>query len=313
MRPLPALLPVTRPAAVRKVLFELVRYFLRIGVALTDLIGAVVPIRFLKSTAAWVQGLITPARHRILGERIVPGAGDIVFCPGYWHDTDASVYEGMRARGVDVVLLLHDILPVTRSEFYPSPWRGIFAERLVRSLDFASHFYCVSRQTRAELETFAFAHGKQIRSSVAPNGFERPAPAVAASGHAPLIGRRPWLMVGTIEPKKGHREAIAVFEALWTNGYERPLAIIGSRGWLGDAIIDAIETSPWSGRNLFWLSTVEDDQLGVMYAGAHALLFASWAEGFGLPLLEFGKPWHTDPGEGNGSRAGDPGRTRHVL
>ena len=46
VRPLPALLPVTRPAAVRKVLFELVRYFLRVGVALTDLIGAVVPFGF---------------------------------------------------------------------------------------------------------------------------------------------------------------------------------------------------------------------------------------------------------------------------
>ena len=70
-----------------------------------------------------MQGLITQAHHRILGERIVPGAGDIVFCPGYWHDSEASVYEGMRARGVDVVLLLHDILPVTRAEFNPSPWR----------------------------------------------------------------------------------------------------------------------------------------------------------------------------------------------
>ena len=40
-----------------------------------------------------------------------------------------------------------------------------------------------------------------------------------------------FLMVGTLEPRKGHRVALDAFTALWRNGFAGTLCIIGKRGW----------------------------------------------------------------------------------
>lgn len=285
-RRLAGLVPVDPVGMPVKTLLEVVRYFVRIAVAAVNLLHAIAPLSFLKSASRWCAGLTIGARGRLAHEYVDPGPGDILFCPGYWHDIDDAVYADMKARGAEIVLLLHDILPVTQPAFYPFPWRQIFEKRLARSLDTASHYYCVSNSTRAELLTFAARHGKTVRASVAYNGFE-PAPCATVSvTNASLIARRPWLIVGTLEPKKMHKEAITTFESLWDTGYERPLVIIGGRGWMAEDIVDAVETSRWFGDRLFWLSTLGDAELAAFYSGAHALLFASVAEGFGLPLLE---------------------------
>jgi glycosyltransferase involved in cell wall biosynthesis len=295
-------LPDLRTAAA-KVALELLRYLTRIAVAVLGLLGAVLPIRaIVKATHAGSLQLTafrSWARQVVDGgccqrdERDVvyvePQAGDVVLCPGYWHDIDPAIYETLRARGAQIVFVLHDIIPVTHPAYYAYPWRWKFEQRLSRSLDYVSHYYCVSRKTLLDLAEFAALHKKTIRASVAYNGFE-PLAEQASTGvgatHAPLLGRRPWLMVGTLEPKKGYREALAAFEALWAAGYQRPLVVIGRRGWMSDDIVETFEASRWVGCRLFTLDALEDEELAIFYRRAHALLFASFAEGFGIPLIE---------------------------
>ena len=58
-------------------------------------------------------------------------------------------------------------------------------------------------------------------------------------------------------------------------------------------IVDYIEQSPYLGSKLFWLSEIDDYDLAYAYVHSHALVFASIAEGFGIPMIEasrFGKP-----------------------
>ncbi|TGV48416.1 glycosyltransferase, partial [Mesorhizobium sp. M2D.F.Ca.ET.160.01.1.1] len=40
-----------------------------------------------------------------------------------------------------------------------------------------------------------------------------------------------FLMVGTLEPRKGHRVALEAFEALWAEGADAELVIVGKIGW----------------------------------------------------------------------------------
>ena len=45
-----------------------------------------------------------------------------------------------------------------------------------------------------------------------------------------LRSRHPvFLTVGTLEPRKGHAQALAAFEQLWSEGSEAELVIVGSR------------------------------------------------------------------------------------
>lgn len=284
-----------------KILLEALRYVSRVLKEAAGLFAALVPAKPVKRAvqrfSAWCADLVPNTRKRFeqqreLGEVVTPGPGDVLFAPGYWHEMDMDVYDRARAAGAEVVFLVHDILPVTLPTFYEYPWRWDFAKRLARAFDIVSHFYCISAYTLAEVTTFAAWHRKRIEGSVAYNGFD-PAPVRVGARPARLEGQaaellatQPWLMVGTLEPKKGHRDAVGTFEMLWDAGYERPLVVIGRRGWMSEEPVDVIRESRWYGRKLFWLDGIDDGGLAAFYDRSHALLFGSLAEGFGLPVLE---------------------------
>jgi len=280
-----------------KILLELARYFVRIAIATLALAVAILParglIRFARRLSCRLRAAKSGWRARVerrkSGTDASVGTGDVVLCPGYWHDIEPSFYEGLHATGAEIAFVLHDILPVLYPAHYAYPWRWKFEQRLIRSLDYVGHYYCVSNATRMNLIEFAARHGKTVSASVAYDGFEPvtgSATVTASSAHAALLRRRPWLMVGTLEPKKGYVEALAAFAKLWEAGYRRPLVVIGRPGWVCDDIVESFQTSPWAGEHFFWLDRVDDTVLSCFYRGAHALLFASHAEGFGLPLLE---------------------------
>ena len=104
-----------------------------------------------------------------------------------------------------------------------------------------------------------------------------------------------FLMVGTIEPRKGHLQALAAFELLWQQGVDVHLVIVGNEGWRPlsaperrtiPLIVQRLERHPELGRRLFWLKGISDAALDEVYRRSACLLAASEGEGFGLPLIE---------------------------
>jgi glycosyltransferase involved in cell wall biosynthesis len=68
-------------------------------------------------------------------------------------------------------------------------------------------------------------------------------------------------------------------------GYQGDLVLVGRWGWRTDSIREELESSPVRNR-VRHLDYVDRPQLASLYGSADALLFPSWLEGFGLPLLE---------------------------
>lgn len=241
--------------------------------------------------------------------RFEPGAGDILFSPAYWHDVDPGVYHDLKASGCAIVILVHDILPVSHKRFYNAPWRYHFAAAVLQALRYADGLFCVSETTRNALERFAADRGVPAPpTGVALNGFQPLVSAATATamaqGRSPLHtrdatalkafgGEAPLLMVGSIEPKKGHLPVVKCLESMWTCGYTRPLVVIGRPGWMEKEITDYMVNSPFLGSKLFWLNGLDDHDLAFALSKSHALVFSSIAEGFGLPMIEaaaMGKP-----------------------
>jgi glycosyltransferase involved in cell wall biosynthesis len=94
------------------------------------------------------------------------------------------------------------------------------------------------------------------------------------------------LMVGTIEPRKGHEAALAAMETFWDEGSEVALIIVGKEGWRSRDLVRRLRGHPQRNRRLFWLERTSDETLQRLYHQSSALLAASFAEGFGLPLIE---------------------------
>jgi glycosyltransferase involved in cell wall biosynthesis len=99
-------------------------------------------------------------------------------------------------------------------------------------------------------------------------------------------GMPSFLMVGTIEPRKGHGQALAAFESLWERGTEVALVIAGSQGWLSEDFVERVSTHPEAGKRLFWCQAPSDGELARLYRSCSCLLAASMGEGYGLPIRE---------------------------
>lgn len=95
-------------------------------------------------------------------------------------------------------------------------------------------------------------------------------------------------MLGTIEPRKNHWLILHVWRRLVEQmGNDAPkLVIIGRRGWECENVIDMLERCEPLRRVVIEESDCSDIQLNAWLQHARALLFPSFVEGYGMPLVE---------------------------
>ena len=102
-----------------------------------------------------------------------------------------------------------------------------------------------------------------------------------------------FLMVGTLEPRKGHMVVLNAFsKILRETQQECRLLIIGHDGWKNDEIRKELALPEFKDK-ILWIKDASDEELRWSYAHSDALIAASKDEGFGLPLVEaahFGLP-----------------------
>jgi glycosyltransferase involved in cell wall biosynthesis len=207
-------------------------------------------------------------------------------------------FAALRNRGVEIYFVVYDLLPVLQPEVFV-PHADVAFSRWLRTItSVADGAVCISRAVADELEAWIkqqpttrttplqigyFHLGADIRPAAtgANTDVDMHTDLLAAMKKAPSI-----LMVGTLEPRKGHAQALAAFEHLWAQGSNANLVIVGKQGWMVDAITARLRAHPENGKRLFWVDGASDAALLRIYNAAAALLAASIGEGFGLPLIE---------------------------
>lgn len=90
-----------------------------------------------------------------------------------------------------------------------------------------------------------------------------------------------------MEPRKRYDQVLEAFNILWQKGIDVNLEIVGRPGWKTEETISIIENSKYLNKKLFWHKNfISDKELSALYANCTAVLFATEAEGFGLPVIE---------------------------
>lgn len=216
-----------------------------------------------------------------------------------WHRRQLAQF---RRDGGALWFLVHDLLPLHHPEWFSrrmvirhKAWLDVLA-------GLADGFFCNSPQTEAELRgTLATRYGlvDGYRTQVLPMAHSlldqrcNGATSVARSQPRFDLSKPFALIVGTLEPRKGHADVIEAFGALWARGRTEKLVLVGRVGWCVDGLLNFIVTHKEFGSRLLWFDDVEDDELSQIYEAATGVLIASYGEGFGLPLIEalgHGKP-----------------------
>lgn len=215
-----------------------------------------------------------------------------------------GLHRSMRDRGVRQYFVVYDLLPILRPDCFESGVLPLFRAWYESIAEVGDGVLCISRAVADEFEAWLHQARPERLRPLGIGWFHLGAdlaqPQIASLGNAPigttlagLAGRPTFLMVGTVEPRKGHAQALAAFEQLWGQGVEANLLVIGKRGWLVDDLLERLANHSQCGHQLFWFSKADDDLLLEAYRCASALLMASEGEGFGLPLIEaanFGIP-----------------------
>ncbi len=201
--------------------------------------------------------------------------------PGHSNHT-ARVLGAMRGSGARVVVLVHDLIPITHPELVPPKQPARFVARIARVAANASLVVAVSGDTERALAAHWRTGGPRvIRAEIGVPG--QPVPAKTKPG----TGR--FLMVGTLEPRKNHAVLLKAWDILAQDlpGGEVPqLDILGQQGWRGVEIAEDIAAHPQFGKTIFLDTAAGDDALAEAYRHADTLLYPSLAEGFGLPPYE---------------------------
>lgn len=93
-----------------------------------------------------------------------------------------------------------------------------------------------------------------------------------------------FLTVGTIEPRKNLRNTIKAYVNLPPKiKKEFPLYIVGAHGWKNDNLIQIYNNK---NENIIFLGYVSNSKLFKLFVEAICLIYPSFYEGFGLPVLE---------------------------
>jgi glycosyltransferase involved in cell wall biosynthesis len=118
----------------------------------------------------------------------------------------------------------------------------------------------------------------------APLGIDTPTP----DPHYPIPNGAYFVCIGTIEPRKNHLLLLNTWRVLADRlGVEAPkLLLIGRRGWENENILDMLDRCPGLVGLVREYRGLPDKAVASLLQGARALLFPSFAEGYGLPLAE---------------------------
>lgn len=196
----------------------------------------------------------------------------------------------VRRAGVQAYYFIHDLIPLTHPEYCRPGEPEKHCRRIEALLALGQGVIGNSRDTLDTLAAFAARENKPAMAPtlVSPLGVtpleigqprERPLPAPT----------RPYfVMLGTIEGRKNHLLILNV----WADMARRlgpacpQLVIIGQRGWECEQAVDMLERCEAIRGHVVELSRCDDATLDATMRGARALLFPSFVEGYGLPLVE---------------------------
>ncbi|MDQ0316211.1 glycosyltransferase family 4 protein [Amorphus orientalis] len=235
----------------------------------------------------------------IVDQGVDTAPGDLLLMLDLQHHV-ASVnrpyFHWLRARGVGVYFVVYDLLPILIDGAFPKSMTKLHEDWLdvVRESDGA---FCISRAVADELADWLAATDRLTDRPFNIGWFHLGADFTAAKSWTGLpanaqklietIKAKPtFLMVATVEPRKGHTQVLDAFDELWRAGVDVNLVIVGKEGWMVKPLVKRLAGHPERQKRLFWLEGISDEFLEQIYGASAGLLAASKGEGFGLPLIE---------------------------
>lgn len=181
------------------------------------------------------------------------------------------------------VQVVYDMIP----ERFDFDLNNRFWSEKETAFSYARNFVCISETTRNDLLSYYPEIPGEITNvahlGVDPQVFRQRPKEVIQQFRDRLRLHRPYLLtVGSRSQNKGYKNGRLLFDALTKNKIsEFDVLCVGGEDEVEAELLTA-------SKGMFEIIRVDldDDELSIAYSGAHALIYPSLYEGFGLPVIE---------------------------
>ena len=220
----------------------------------------------------------------------------LLLLDGSWLMPETPRFEAAKRAGTRIGLVVYDLLPINYPQFMLPKARRQFTRwmrRIVPQMDF---FLAISQTIRDEFREWIrvefpgrpippelvswFPMGVQL-DLLSSAGEVRPSLRAAFDGTA-----NTYIKVCTLDPRKNHAAVLDAFELVWRRSPDARLCFVGRQGWMCAELVRRISGHSRLGKQLFWFQGVTDAELSYCFRHADGSIFASLAEGYGLPIVE---------------------------
>lgn len=171
---------------------------------------------------------------------------------------------------------IYDVFPVSEPQYYSFLYRQYFKIGLQKTIHSFDRLIYDSDSCRKSVEKY-FPESEKRRNSV---GYvivpQMPKMAIYDNGA--------FLYIGNLEKRKGTDILLKAYALYRKKGGERPLRLAGKmREKEIQILLDQVRMEYG---NIQYLGYISSEEKATEYAGCHAFLFPSQAEGFGIPVIE---------------------------
>ena len=207
-----------------------------------------------------------------------------------------SLYHGLSneipfwLKDVRTVVTIHDVIYKVLPRTYPSVDRWLYEAKTNYACEYADHIIAISEHTKRDLVKYYEVDPQRISViyQAAQPVFYETLPVKISEVQHPAIARLPseyLLYVGSITERKN---LLTVVKALWQLPEKQriPLVVIGNGKRYKkqvETFVEAQKLAKW----VHWITDLTDTRdLKYLYENAFCLLYPSFYEGFGLPVVE---------------------------
>lgn len=185
---------------------------------------------------------------------------------------------------------IHDLIPLDYPEYQTPRSRQIFRRYLAELATGPLSFAVNSADTARRLSAYADEQRWSVASplvaipeleAVAGLPTDLPASLTSVFDKGPV-----FTVLGTIEPRKNHLLLLTLWRQMAEAGEAPQLLVIGKRGWMNDNIVALLDNCVAIQPYVTEANGLSDAEIAAVLSGSRAMLFPSFAEGLGIPMLE---------------------------
>ena len=240
---------------------------------------------------------------RGLGRAYAPVQGDTLLMLGaFWVlEGVAERIIALKRKGVNLGVLIHDIIPITHPEFCERSLTDEFRSYFFSVISIADFVLTVSDHSGRAVQSFITQHDlpetpiRTLRS--AHKTWEGSEERLAVSAEVEDLSKEEYVLyVSTIEIRKNHTYLFRIWKRLIEQrGPENvpSLVFVGRPGWRVKDLMDQLASTRNLNGKIKILHDLPDNELVTLYRSAMFTVFPSFEEGWGLPVGEsliFGRP-----------------------